>query len=371
MADNILSQDKDTLITIRDYVRDNSDDMVRIAGLKSEISDGEKELSSRKKAIKDEVTRTVKSRRADVAKTFDDEDAKLKKRLDEENKKRNESRSGQVSERIGNETEGLETDNETLRGEAKKLFKDTKTPSFYNSGFFYTLFAPRGFKEFLWCLFTFIIIYLFVPVGVYYFGVKARGNAKIMYLILIYLICIVVFGGFYLIVKSKAAGKYRDTVEKGKEYRAKIRGNNKQIKTISKGISKEKDDSAYNLASFDETIEKINRERDELAAKKKEALKNFDDVTKQEITDSINSRDAKAIAEAEETLKKKNEELTAKRDEVKQQNLYISQNYATYLGKELCDADKLNRLCQIMEEQNLSTINDAIAAYKKEQTQNG
>ena len=56
---------------------------------------------------------------------------------------------------------------------------------------------------------------------------------------------------------------------------------------------------------------------------------------------------------------------------VQQKTLDIAQDYEVFLGRDNVNPDVLGRMYAIMEEQDLSTIGDALEAYKKESQQNG
>lgn len=132
MAENILNEGKETLGIIRDKVMGQEEAMERVTKLAAEEEKNERALSIRKKQVKEEIASTLKERRAGVASSFDEEDAKLVKFIQAENGKRTKVRNGQVTDRIDTETADLKTKNESLAAEAKKLYKDTKTPGFFN-----------------------------------------------------------------------------------------------------------------------------------------------------------------------------------------------------------------------------------------------
>lgn len=364
MAENILNEGKETLGIIRDKVMGQEEAMERVTKLAAEEEKNERALSIRKKQVKEEIASTLKERRAGVASSFDEEDAKLVKFIQAENGKRTKVRNGQVTDRIDTETADLKTKNESLAAEAKKLYKDTKTPGFFNSSFFYTFFAPRGIGNFLLCVLLFAIMYFAVPCGIYYFGLGDKRQP--LYLVLIYIVCIVVFGGLYLLIHNISTGKYRDTVEKGKKYRAEIRANNRQIKKVSRRIEKDKDDSNYDLGDYDSRIEDLTKQRAELAAKKKEALAEFDNNTKKAITDEITERAEKDIALLEETCANTKKEIDELHVKIKQDKLALSNNYEVFLGKDVMNPDALNRMYALMDMGNIATIQEALTEYRKE-----
>ena len=57
--------------------------------------------------------------------------------------------------------------NRELRVRMKTLFQSQRVPSFCQSGFYYALYFPRGFREIITFLLTFAVCLLLVPYGVY------------------------------------------------------------------------------------------------------------------------------------------------------------------------------------------------------------
>ena len=368
MANSILGEGKEKLAEIRDVVVHQNEDIEKISALSAEIERNERALTIRKKQVKEEIEGTLKARRAEILKTFDDEETKLEKQIADENSRRTKVRNGQVSERIDAETEELRREKENLAAEAKKLFKDTKTPAFFNSSFYYALFVPGNFKDIILFILVFALEYFAIPCGIYYFGL---GDArKPMYLVVIYVICVALFGGSYMLIHH-IADKYRDSIAKGKDIRAKIRDKDKKIKKTTRSIEKDKDDSNYDLESFDSRLSDLSRQKDDIAVSKKAAAETFDKETKNTITEEINERSRQEISELSDALMENKKELADLQVAVQQKTLDIAQDYEVFLGRDNVNPDVLGRMYAIMEEQDLSTIGDALEAYKKESQQNG
>ena len=98
--------------------------------------------------------------------------------------------------------------------------------------------------------------------------------------------------------------------------------------------------------------------------KKKEAISNFDNSTRHIIADEILSAAKPKIDELDnrynlvvDTRKKVSKEL-------KDKNIYISENFEVYLGKEYLDEDKLNALAEIMDKAIVTNLSEAIEEYK-------
>lgn len=99
-------------------------------------------------------------------------------------------------------------------------------------------------------------------------------------------------------------------------------------------------------------------------AKRLAAVNEFENSTKRIITDEImeNTKQARQKLKSELELTKQSlESIAARRSEI---NLYISDNYEVYLGKEFLQVDKIDALEKIIAEGQASNISEAIDLYQ-------
>ena len=78
-------------------------------------------------------------------------------------------------------------------------------PGFCNTGFYYALFYRGGLKEFLIFLISILICFLAIPCGVYFLLPKRQ----MWYLIAVYFIDVVIFGGLYVAVSNRTKMRYQ------------------------------------------------------------------------------------------------------------------------------------------------------------------
>ena len=367
MANNILNEGRDTLLKIFDEVKDLNQNELREKELVAAEDSTERALADKEKVIAREIADTTKKRRDEIIKTFDIEEDKLNSLLKRTNQKREKYRDGKVSERISAETAEFYEANEQIKAETKKLYKQNKTPGFFNSGIFYTLFTPGSLGDFLCCLLTFVFFFAVIPALIWYFLPKPVTTATIG---LIYVACILVFGGIYMIIFRTAGTKYRETIAAGNNARRKIRNNLKVIAKINKSIRKDKDDTQYGLEDYNAQIDDIKLQLDDLAAKRVEALKVFDESTKQAVTDEIKNTHQAEVDAYKSRLSGVITDLSGIRDYIKQRRLYIAENYEVFLGKEYVDADKLKNLVDISEKNPNATIAEVIELSKQPVSEN-
>ena len=367
MADNILNGGRNTLKKIYEEVKDLSQSEIRERELTAAEDSTENTLEEREKAIAKEAADTIKKRREEIISTFDIEEDKLNAIAKKTNQKKEKYRDGKVSERIQAETAEFIEANEQIKAETRKLYKQSKTPGFFNSGLYYALFMPRSLADFLWCLFTFGLLFGGIPALIWYFLPKPVTAYTIGF---IYVGCILIFGGIYLLIFRTAGLKYRDVITAGNNARSKIRNNRKVIAKISKNIIKDKDDTRYGLENYNAQLDDIKTQLEDLAAKRKEALRVFDNSTKQAIADEIKNNNQSEIDNYKSKLAEITTDLSSIRAYIKQRKIYIAENYEVFLGKEIVDEETLASLLEISEKNPAATISELIELYKQPASEN-
>lgn len=367
MANNILNEGSEKLLKIYEEVKDLSQSELRERELVAAENNTEKALAEKEKAVAKEITDTIKSRREEIIKTFDREEDKLNGIAKKTSQKKEKYRNGKVSERINAETADFIEANKQIKVETKKLYKQSKTPALFNSGIYYALFMPGSFADLLCCIFAFLILFAGIPALIWCFLPKPV-NAYIIGLI--YVICIVIFGGIYMLIFSASRTKYRDVVNAGNNARHRIKNNKKVIAKISRNIRKDKDDTQYGLENYNAQLEDIRIQLEDLAAKKKEALKAFDESTKHTVTDEIKNTNQGEIDGYKARLTEITADLSNIRAYIKQRKIYIAENYEVFLGKQNMDTETLQALLKVSEKNPNASISELIELYKHEMSEN-
>lgn len=124
-------------------------------------------LETERKAVADAVNSTVKRRRDEIEKSYDDELGKLQDKLKRTRTRREKAKNQGIKERIKEETQELHAHNRELSVRMRTLFQSDRVPFVCKSPLYYALYFPRGFKEFLTVLITFAICFLLIPCGIY------------------------------------------------------------------------------------------------------------------------------------------------------------------------------------------------------------
>ncbi|MCI8514617.1 MAG: hypothetical protein HFI93_08365 [Lachnospiraceae bacterium] len=337
-----------------------NEEKIRIQSLEIESKKLEKALKDEKKAQTDLIKLTLKKRKEELAATYDGELTKTGDKIRKEKSRREKAISQGKKARAKAETEELRKQNQQLNQEAKRMFKKEHLPTFCNSTLYYSLFFAKGAKELLVMFLTFLIVFLALPFGVYYL-LPAKGIGTI---ILVYVVDILVFGGSFIIISEKTKMTHPSAIKQGRNYRDAILANKKKIRKIEKSIARDDNNSYYDLEEYDEKLDKLSLDYEEISGQKKEALENFEKVTRKVITDEI-------IANAQErmdSLSAKSiqveKELKAAESHAREASLSFTDAYGAYIDKEYWQQEKLDQLIEILKNGEAKSITEAQTIYK-------
>lgn len=351
------------LADARDAVYHLNCDSATAKQLKDQEERQEKELASAKKAVSDSVNQTIKKRRSEIDASYDKEIAKGQERLKKARTQREKAKNKGMKERIAEETSELREHNRDLQVQMKTMFQKDKVPVFCRTTFYYALYYARGFKERMIGFVTFLICFLAFPCGIYFL----LPDRKIWYLVLVYFADIIIFGGLYVTIGNRSRSHYHDALKQGREIRNLLNSNEKKIKVITHSIEKDGNEDIYDLEKYDDEIACAQQELSDMAAKKKDAISSFENVTKNIIADEIEGSHKAEIEEMEKKLKEAQDTLAELESSIRQQNIHITDTFGPYLGKEYLDTDKLLGLSKLIQSGAAGNITEAIELDKNGQ----
>ena len=326
----------------------------------------ERELENEKRAVSDSISLTIKKRREEISSSYDKEIGSGQERLRKIRAKREKAKSQGIKERIAEETEALREHNQELESQLKTLFKQNRVPGFCRSTLYYAMYMPGSIREAALMLLTFLICFLGIPSCAYL--LIPAAERKLWMLILIYVLVILIFGGTYIIVGNKTKISHADTLRKGRNIRSLIRTNNKKIHVITVSIRRDRDEAVYNLEKFDDEIAQLEQELQQISLHKKEALNTFNTVTKNILSDEIINNSKSRIQALEEEHERVDARLREAQKHAKEQALYVTDQYETYLGREFLRTERIAELAKIIRSGQASNLSEAIAVYKSQKT---
>ena len=204
-----------------------------------------------------------------------------------------------------------------------------------------------------------LVAFLALPMGIYWFLLAERFGE--IALALTYLAAVLLFGGTYLIINNAVKERYLDTFRAVKKLRAQIRKNKKNIRRIQKGIKKDSDESTYGLETYDEELAEIDGEIRKIAGEEREAVNAFENETAPQIKEEIERRYQEELVSAGEELETVREEQKKTESQKQELSRMLSKQYEAYLGKEMLNVAKLDRLISHIQSGAATTIGEALA----------
>ncbi|NLJ96058.1 MAG: hypothetical protein GX321_02800 [Clostridiales bacterium] len=361
-GENLLTSGVDKLYEIKEDLLELNSFQGQYEELVVDENKAEKSIQGLEKTVADEIQSTIKKRRSEIEGAYDKQLSKTDSRIKKIKDKRDKRKSKKVSERINEETASLREENHKLRLEIKTLFKQNRVPSYCNTTLYYALYYPRYFSDIMIIIIALLLSLLVIPCGIYFFILPVE---KILYLILLYIISVVFFGGIYLLIGNRTRERYRTAILEVRDLRHKIRSNKKKIRAINKRVKKDQDESTYGLEDFDEELDRLNQEAADIAEQKKEALLTFENTTTQVIASEIKKLYEEQLEELKLDYNNVSKEVTQTEENIKALTLKVASNYEPFIGKDLVTIDSIDALINIMEAGNAATISDAIQYQKQ------
>lgn len=360
-----------------DYLYQVQTDLEAVEQLKREMSEyriQEKNLKrnivSEEKSIQDEIVQTIKRRKNEIEKVYDDQIDANKAKTKAVWNKRDKAKSKRIGERVSYETSELAEENRQLQVEMRTLFKAQHLPSFSRTGFFYALFMTKRIWEYPILILSILAAYLGVPLLVYVICASAifKGKADKLPLGCTIIVSVVLFiiTLIYVLIINNVKIKHYDTLLDGRHIRDQIQANKRQMKAIRNKINKDKDDSQYGLDKYDDKLTELEEELVAISEEKQEAMTVFENETKQVLTNEINDRRLGHLEDMKARLDALEDSMAVLDEDIQNSLLGVANNYGAILGKEFCTPEKVADLISLMEDGTADTVSEAIAAYKGE-----
>lgn len=314
-------------------------------------------LDKARRDTKEKLQKTLKARGDEITATYDKQLAQAEARLRKAQTERDRARKEGVKGRIRKETEPLVTENRELRRQLHAVLKKDHAPAICRSGMYYTLFRPSGIGEIFLCLLIFLMLFAALPFGIYYL----IPNHRIWQLGLIYLADILVIGGTYVLLMNATLGKHGDAVRDGRRIRNQIRSNKRKIRALTRAIRTDANESGYGLESFDDEIAKAQQERNDVISRKQAAQNTFETVTKNIITDEIETAAQPQLAKLEAEHQEASERRQQLETDEKEKTLQLSRTYEQYLGKNHMNDRDIDRIAELLRSGQAGSVIAAVS----------
>ncbi|MBP3621903.1 MAG: hypothetical protein J6J16_09105 [Lachnospiraceae bacterium] len=369
MPENVFNEKADFLLQVRDEVAKRDSMAAELDKMKTYQKKLNKNIVAEEKSIADEIASTIKKRKQEISATYDDRLDDNRARKKKVASKRDKKKNQRMNERIEDETKHIKENNRDLEVELKTLLKKNKVPSYCSTKLYFIMFNPHGMGEIFAMLLSFLVYFAGIPglvallVKNFYLEGKKDIN-EAFWVVLIVALGVILQLIIYFLIFNSTKVKHGDVMAQARSIRDKMKANDRQADAIKVSINKDKDESAYNLDSYDEKMAKLDEEADTIGDEKKEALKVFEDKTKQLIIDEINGRRLQTLEDMKAEKKELEEKITKGEKMYSDKVLQITKDYASYLGEDMCKQDKLNDLISLMADGEAETVSQAISLYK-------
>jgi hypothetical protein len=265
------------------------------------------------------------------------------------------------------ETADLTEENRQLQVEMKTLFKAQHVPGFCRSRFYYALFMTKRFSEILTLLLAILVACVGLPSLMYFLSVnvffKESKHITLASTVIVYL-TLFVLGLIYIVMTNVIKIRHYDTLLEGRSIIDKMAANKRQMRAIRNTINKDKDESVYGLDKYDDKLEELNQELEQISQEKQEAMTQFENETKQLLTDEVNDRRLGRLEQTQGDVEELEKKIALLEEDIKNSDLAITNNYGAVLGKEFCTPAKVADLISLMEDGTADTVSESIAAYK-------
>ena len=357
---NVIRDNQEFLRQARAGLADMKAAEQEAAALSSEVAALEKSVADETKAQADLIEKTIRTRRNELSANYDGEISKIRSLMKQESTKRHKAVSSGKKARSKMETGDLVVQEKELKKEMKEMFRTDRMPAFCNSKLYYSLYSPGSFSEILILLAAIVICFVVIPLAVYHFT-PWEGP---IYLTLVYVVDILVFGGLYILIWNLTRGRHPGAFKEGKSIRKDIRKVKKQAKRIERGIARDKDDSIYDTAEYDENLSKLKSDLDEVMARRSEAMTNFEEVTKQVIADEITDSGAAKLQDLQTRLDRAKYQLSDAQDESRRLSLGFTDTYGPYIDREFWNEEAIDGILAALDSGEAGSIIEAQSAYR-------
>lgn len=310
-----------------------------------------------KTEIREKIEKTIQTRQSELTASYDKRLADADQRLKKTNQEREKARKEGVRGRIKAETDPWKLQITELKRQMLAVIKRDNAPRFYGSDAFYVIFRPSGIVEILQFLLIFTIIFAVFPFAVY----CCIPDKRLWMLFGIYILDIMFFGGLYVLISTRSAGKYAEVIHTGRGIKNRMRQCRGEIRKITREILNDSNESGYHLENFDDEIAKIQQERRDIISQKQSAQNTFDSVTKTIIADEIEAGAKEKSDELEMIRRSASAERNELEKKARDYALAITNQYHTVLGTQHACVKDIDALLEMLQNGSAVSLYDAIS----------
>ena len=315
--------------------------------------------------MQDELSATIekelRSRRAQISRTYDTEADQIEARLEDAHRRRSAAKSKGMKERITEETSQLHTENRNIRAQIAEDLRSRGLPDYCDGRLFNIIFMPEGAADHVLQMLIQLLCYAALPTCI----VLISGTTNLWIVAAIFAADMLVFNAIYGSMLRSIVYKNYDILSAAAEKKAQIRDNTEHIEAIARDIKNDTNEEIYNLQTYDAEIEDIEHELDRVKTGRREALAEFDGVTSQSIADELTGNAQPRIDELSAQIADAAQRVTQLEADNRERNLRLTGDYEVYLGKEFMTRDRIEALRDIINHGTAANISEAKEEYEQ------
>lgn len=319
------------------------------------VKQATKNLTNAQKEMQSEIDNAIKREKNKISDAYN---ARIDERSNQIKKvkgQRDKMRAQGVKERIGMETASLIEANKAVKESTLALYKENKVPRFANSAWFYTLFVTSGVKEYLLLILTVAVLLIGLPILIY----LILGRPGALWMVLIYLLDVLFFGGIYLLIMNNVKVKHAPVIHQGRQRWNMILDNRRKIKSITKNIARDRDDSLYGLQEFDAQLMQLEQDKRTISEERHQALTQFDNEGRARITAEVQEANRSRIEQLQAEVDSATKRFDDLMDQSRSIQATIASDYEPRVGKEFMTSDKIEKLLVPLRSGDADTLADA------------
>lgn len=331
--------------------------------LQTDLKKAEKKLEVTKKSMNEEISETIKKKYANIAAQYDKQISDLQTTLKQLRQQKDSTKRLKKEDRIQEQTAPLLTREAQLKASLKQLFDNKQVPHVCRNRLFYLLFMPNHAAAYFLDLLIIILCFFLIPLGIAYI-IPQKG---ILISAIISFVCVIVFGGFYLLLDHTLKELHLDALKEGKKILASLRSNRKKIKKLIRSIKKDdNEEQDKEIKEHNYEIAKKEAQLDKITSDKKDALDTFQAATKKVIQNEIESRYEGTLIEQQNALNSLSEQLNESQTETTELLHIISEKYEPYIDSDFLSVEKVNILLSMLKNGEGNNISEAITIYRNQ-----
>lgn len=320
----------------------------------------EEELADIQADLETSIDRELRSRRAQIARTYDIEISGVQARLEDAKAERRKAKNRGMQERITEETSGLHVENRSIKSKITEDLRSRGLPDYCGGRLFNIIYFPEGAADCGALLAIELLCYVGIPALI----ILISGITNVWVSVGVFAVVILLLNGIFYRILRTVVYENHDVLSEAVERRAQIRDNSDRIDEIAQDIKNDTNEDIYNLGVYDDEIARIQNELADVRGGRREALAEFDDVTARTITDELTRNAQPRMDELSTMIGETAARVSQLETENRAKTLQITNDYEVYLGERFMNRERIDALEDIINHGTAANISEAKEEYE-------